>query len=689
MTCPKTGGASAPRASDLPAPCPVDASGRPASPPPPTAAEPRALTIDDLYRFAIPGDLDLSPDGTRIVYTLTTQDAEQDREIHSLWETGTDGRAPRRLTRGPSDRAPRWSPDGSAVAFLREGRIHLQPASGGEAVPLTAQGHVAGTPVWSPDGLRIAHAGADRPQSAAVPVVAERLGYKSDADGVFGEVRTHLMVVDITTGEAVQLTHGDHHVSPPAWSPDGTRLAFAASVGGRTDVTMASGAYVVDVDDPRPEPRLIGTEDGLTRTVGWFPDGQALLVVGRPTVSAGHHTLLRRPLDGTKDVPLCAELDRNVMPGGAGYPGALPQFDGDDIVFCARDRGITRLYRAGADGVTACPLPVGTGVGGCSLAPAAGRAALLVSDASRFAEIAVLDLATGELTLGSDHTGQALPNIALPPVTEREFTLADGTTVPGLLRRAADATAPGPLLVDVHGGPHNAWAPHADPVHLYHHELVARGWTVLALNIRGSDGFGEAFYTAAVGAWGEGDERDILEPVEQLVAEGLADPGRIALTGYSYGGYLTCWLSARSGRFACAVPGGLVSDLTSLAGTSDTGHDLAALEIGGDANRLIELSPLRYAAGVRAPTLILHGEDDGTCPVGQAEQWFHALRTQDVPVRMVRYPGASHLFILTGRPSYRADYSRRVLDWVLAHTPGPAAQPHQSIRPTSSGAHHD
>ncbi|MEV4258729.1 prolyl oligopeptidase family serine peptidase, partial [Spirillospora sp. NPDC049652] len=214
--------------------------------------------------------------------------------------------------------------------------------------------------------------------------------------------------------------------------------------------------------------------------------------------------------------------------------------------------------------------------------------------------------------------------------------------------------------------PHNAWAPLADPVHLYHHELVARGWTILTLNIRGSDGYGEEFFTAAVGAWGEADERDVLEPVQTLVDEGLADPARVALTGYSYGGYLTCWLSARSGMFRAAVPGGVVTDLVSMAGTSDEGHALTGLEIGPH-DRLVALSPLTHADGVRVPTLILHGDADDRCPVGQAEQWFHALRTRGVPVRLVRYPGGDHLFPLTGRPSHRADYSRRLVGWVTEH----------------------
>ncbi|MER5369060.1 S9 family peptidase [Streptomyces sp. NPDC002722] len=634
----------------------------------------RPLKIEDLYRFEIPGDPALSPDGERVAYTLATQDAGNDRVIRSIWEVRAGGGPARRLTHGPADTAPRWSPDGARLAFLRAGRLHLLSADGGEAVPIITPDRCpagAGVPVWSPDGTRIAFAAPETRRADSAPVVIDALGWKADGAGLIGSVRTQLFVVDVESGEVVQLTREDRHVGSPSWSPDGTRLAYPAQAGPDSAAFGPSAAHVVEVGTDAPEPRRIGPADGLAGPVSWYPDGSALLVVGRTTFGVGHSELLRQPLDGSAPVPVSAALDRNVLPGGPGYPGALPQFHGDDIVFCARDRGATRLYRVDAAGISASPLPVGTGVSGCSVAPKAGRAAVVVSDSARFAEVVLLDL--DDWTSGqqparlTDHMARSLPEIALHPVTEREFGIADGTVVHGMITRAADTPPGGPLLVDVHGGPHNAWAPHSDPAHLYHQELATQGWTILTLNVRASDGYGEAFYTGAVGAWGETDEQDVLQSVAALVAEGLVDPDRIALTGYSYGGYLTCWLSARTDLFAAVVPGGVLVDLKSMAGTSEEGHLIAEHEIG-DPARLTELSPLSHADAVRAPTLILHGGADDTCPVGQAEQWFHALRTRDVPARLVVYPGSSHLFLLDGRPSHREDYSRRLIEWVTTHT---------------------
>jgi dipeptidyl aminopeptidase/acylaminoacyl peptidase len=226
-------------------------------------------------------------------------------------------------------------------------------------------------------------------------------------------------------------------------------------------------------------------------------------------------------------------------------------------------------------------------------------------------------------------------------------------------------------LLDIHGGPHNAWNGSADPVHLYHQVLAGSGWTILVLNPRASDGYGEAFYTATVGAWGRADAQDFLEPLDELVADGIADPARLAVTGYSYGGFMTCYLTAHDNRFAAAVTGGPVVDLVSDAGTCDEGRFLAEAEIGGswwdDPAPFRALSPLSRVAQVRTPTLILQGNDDARCPKGQAQQWFTALRERRVPTRLVLYPGASHGFLYQGLGSHRIDYNQRVIDWVRQH----------------------
>ncbi|WP_370948020.1 serine hydrolase [Amycolatopsis sp. cg5] len=630
----------------------------------------RRLTIDDLYALAFPEQPAIAPDGSRVVYVLRTADREADSDTRSLWQVGTDGGDAVRLTRGKSDRSPAFSPDGNKIAFLREGNVWLLPVAG-EPAQLTELPLGAGTPMWSPDGSAIAFSApvdlaageGDDDAARARPVVVDRLGFKADGAGLIRTVRTHLHVVDVASGEVRQVTEGDWHAGEPAWSPDGKRLAFAASMDDDADLTFRSGAYVVAADGSG-DPALIGSGTGMCGAVLWTADGTALLVVGARHTRTGHTELLRVPLDGGETVDLAAALDRSLMPGGPGYPGALPRaLEDGSVLFCVRDRGHTHLYTT-TDGAPRRILGDAT-TSVSTLDVAGGTAVTVLATPESYGEIVTVDLADGTVNLLTSHGND---DVELFVPREREFAISDGTTVHGWLVSDPSLDGPRPLLLDIHGGPHNAWSGVADAVHLYHQELAARGWAVLLLNPRGSDGYGEAFFTGAVGEWGTADAKDFLEPLDDLVAEGVADPKRLAVSGYSYGGYMTCYLTSRDNRFAAAVAGGVVSDLVSLAGTSDFGHFLGAAEMGAnpweDRERYRRSSPIDGVEQVRTPTLIVQGEEDHRCPVGQAEQWFTALRELDVPTELVRYPGGSHLFILDGRPSHRIDFNRRIAEWV-------------------------
>ena len=304
------------------------------------------------------------------------------------------------------------------------------------------------------------------------------------------------------------------------------------------------------------------------------------------------------------------------------------------------------------------------------LSVAGGTAVVALATPTSYGEIAVVDLGTGAETALTDH-GAALSGVDLHVREERWFTISDGTEVQAWLVHDPERSGRKPVLLDVHGGPHNAWNGAADEVHLYHQELVDRGWAVLLVNPRGSDGYGEAFYDGVQAAWGVADAPDFLEPLDQLVAEGFADPDRLAVAGYSYGGFMACWLTGHDDRFAAAVAGGPVSDLVSMGGTSDDSHFLSVYELGGtpwqEPEKYAAMSPLTRVSHVRTPTLVIQGANDLTCPIGQAQQWHTALREQGVPTRLVVYPDASHVFILLGPPSQRVDFNHRVLDWLEQH----------------------
>ncbi|KIP52509.1 serine hydrolase [Leucobacter komagatae] len=652
----------------------------------------RRILTDEFIAQALPEQPSISPDGSQIVYVLRTVNRAADRDERSLWVVSAAGGQARRLTYGTADTAPAWSPDGNHIAFLRvqEGpaQLWVLPLAGGEPEQVSSQPLGAGAPVWSTDSLRIAFTGpidsaalpgdgtAESTRRRTAPLVTDRLGYKLDGRGFFGTVRSHVHVVTLADRSVLQLTRGDWFAGAPVWSPDGERIAFSAGMEEDTDLTLASAVYVVPTHSAKGTPQLVSALDAQLTAVGWTPDGTGLLAVGRADTEIGNASVFLLPLDGSGHTNLTAALDRNVMPGGPGYPGALPQLTGaaTELVFCARDNGYTHLYASDLAGTTVRPILTGdANVSG--MAVAGSRAAAIVAHDTRFDEVVLVDLTSGEMTVLTAYSPEE-PGVVAPE--SRSFTISDGTVVHGWLRRDPSLSGPLPLLLDVHGGPHNAWNGAAEPFHAYHHELVSRGWAVLILNPRGSDGYGEDFMRAVLGVWGSSDANDFLEPLDTLVAEGIADPDRLALAGYSYGGYMTCYLTSRDQRFAAAVTGGVVADLTSLAGTSDVGNFLSRLEHQAmpweDPEATMRQSPYTRVGDVSTPTLIVHGGDDQRCPVGQAEQWFTALREQRVPTELVVYPGGAHGFLRSGKPSHRADWNRRIVDWVVRYAP-PAGSP--------------
>jgi dipeptidyl aminopeptidase/acylaminoacyl peptidase len=665
----------------------------------------RGLGIDDLYRLRTAGSPSIDPDGRRVAFTVSTADRERDRWVTHIW-TVEEGDEARRLTRGENgDTSPRWSPDGRRLAFLsargegaRQQLWMLEPG-GGDPWPVTdVKGGVIAFR-WSPDGSRIAFLSTVEPDPEhedGSPIVVRRLHYKADGPGMLRDGRTHLFVVTPPTGQVVQLTNGDFFAASPAWSPDGTTLAFTAALHDDRDLDMASHLFTIDAGGGG-EMRQVTSGPGLASAPLWSGDGRALVFAGRARATDLQWTLHSVDARGGEPADLLVGFDRNVMVGGPGYPGAAPALtpDGAAVVFCARIGGCTHAFRLPLHGGAPQPLLAHPEmvVKGLDVSSGAAIGAAVAGLPDTPGDVLRVDLVTGataRLTeLNRDLLAEAAPLLA----ERRTFTAPDGLEIEGWLWRDPAAATPAPLLLDIHGGPHNAWTPGLDADHLFHDELVARGWSVLTLNPRGSDGYGLAFMSGVHAGWGENDQRDFLAAVDALVAEGIADPERLAVTGYSYGGFMTTWLVGHTDRFRAAVAGGVATDLLSIIGTMDVGAAMARSEFGADPlddRALYErLSPLSYAGRITTPILILHGQADERCPAGQAEELFAALRRRRREVEMVLYPGAGHLFIIQGRPSHKADYARRVVDWVTARIDDDQAgrPPHLALsNPTSDAA---
>lgn len=646
----------------------------------------------DLLAFKTIPELDISPDGSRVAYVVTSIDTENDEYRSTIHVAPADGGAPVEFTRGPTrDSAPRWSRDGAQLAFLSdrsggERQIFVMPARGGEPRQLTfVPGH-AGAASWSPDGSKIAFSAriwadprpADphaRAQWEQRPRHVTKAQYKTDGQGYTFDALAHLFIVDLATGDTRQLTDGDFDDRAESWSPDGRQIAFARTRGGKGEYSL-SDIWVADVGT--------GAALRITENVGratsptWSPDGTTIACYGTDAQEQGLGDPMVRvwtvPSRGGEPRRLTERYDRGavLLPAPTITPGPIWSADNASLTFTAGDHGNAHLVRvATADGSTSVVVGGERQIAYASAAPGS-RIAFAAGDLAAPSDLYVTGWDGGGERRLTQLNRELLAQLGPAYGERRTFTSPHGGTLEGWLFLPAERRGPSPLLVDIHGGPQSFTGNLFSLSYFYRYVLTSRGWAVLALNPTGSGSYGREFAHGIRTKWGEHDLAEQLAAVDQLVSEGVADPERLAVAGYSYGGFMTSWTIGHTDRFKAAVVGAPVVNQESFFGTSDIGVWFAPWEMGGDITRAREtfrrLSPINYVDKVTTPTLILHGEADERCPIGQGEELFSGLvAAGKVPTEFVRYPGGSHMFIAQGRPSHRVDFNRRVVDWVTRH----------------------
>lgn len=653
---------------------------------------------EDLLAIKTVSDIQLSPDGKRYACVLSEIDAEKDEYRTSIWVGRSDGGEPVRFTHGPGrDSAPRWSHDGSQLAFLsdRDGEVaqmYVMPCDGGEGRKLTALELGAAPAVWSPDGDRILFAAPvfneTPPQDKDArarwnmrPRHVTRAQFKLDGAGYTLDRRTHLFVVPIDGGEVKQITDGEGNDNNPVWSPDGRRVAFSRTRCGVADFNL-SDIRVLDT--------AFGTERRITENIGraasptWSPDGETIACYGTDQQESGlgdpHNRVWIIPLNGGAPRRLTVEYDRSVflLLFPQITPGPVWSSDGDSVTFTVCDAGRTSVVRARVANGTVTPVVSGARqIMGTSARAVAGRIAFIATQPDNPTDVYLCNWdGTNERRL-THINDPLLGRLILPRMERRRFESPNGVVLDGWLVRPVTSRGPTPLLVEVHGGPHAFFADAFPLSALYWYVLACRGWTVLALNPSGSASYSKAFAHSLRGRWGEYDLPEQLAAIDALISEGIVDEDRLAVTGYSYGGYMTAWLVGHTDRFKAAVIGAPAVNNESMHGTSDVGMWFCSWELNGDifSNRetFRRLSPVNYVDRVTTPTLILQGEADERCPIGQGEEFFIGLLAAGrAPAEMVRYPGSSHSFRLNGRPSHRLDYYRRLVAWLERHASGSA-----------------
>jgi dipeptidyl aminopeptidase/acylaminoacyl peptidase len=666
-----------------------------------TADETR-FGVEDIVRLSSVSAPDFSPDGEYLIYSVEAPNVEADEPRSDLWRVRWKDGEREQLTQTAvaSEMQPLYSPDGLQIAFLSDQEVKkvekkdekkeapeqpgkedapprlmqvwVMPAAAADGRKKSEPQKLTDIPggvsdfAWSPDGKRLAiiasdpelPAGEKKPPKPK-PIVIDRYRFKEDFKGILTNRRQHLYLFDIATKEATLLTPGSHDEYLPAWSPDGTRIAYVTRRGGDPDRHANWDIYVMEAREGAAEQQVTRFEGAdldpsWESHMSWSPDGQQIAYL----VSGEDKYIYYKPWQlavvdvqtGVSRIP--ADIDRNFT---------QPRFsaDGASVYALVEQSRVTNLSRIDvADGRVTQLTPSRRVDAGFDIA-ADGRIAVLGGDDHHPYQIDALE--ETRLRTLADHN-EFLRDRRLAPVEPIEFESADGTRIHGLLVKPLDYQ-PGrrfPTILRLHGGPVSQFA----------HEFMAdwqvyaaAGYAVVGPNPRGSSGRGFAYSNAIYADWGNKDTADVLAAVDHVIKLGVADPARLGVGGRSYGGILTNAVIATDQRFKAAVSGAGVSNVLATYGYDQYTLEYE-LELGlpwRDRAVYDRVSfPFFHADRIKTPTLFYCEELDVNVPCLGSQQMYQALRSLEVPTQLVIYPGEWHPVTV---PSYLRDRMRRHLDW--------------------------
>jgi len=649
----------------------------------------RNLTVDDYFALKSVEQAQISPDGKWVAYTVTRLDLGEDKSHTQIWMVpAAGGEAIPLTTADASSSAPRWSPDGKHVAFLSargdeaKQQVWMLYMGGGEAQQLTETIQDVGAFEWSPAGDRLvvvlqdpsreeldaaqrAKEGKKPEKHAQRPWVIDRQQFKFDTVGYLDRRRTHLYVLELATRKLTQVTSGDYDDDEPAWSPDGRFLAFTSNRTADADANYNTDIWVVAADNPDKGTSVVRvtTNPGADHSPTWSPDGKWIACVSQTDAHAldyatQHLVVVTAALGGEARV-VTKKLDRNIL---------NPKFsaDGESILAEIEEDGEQPLARITVANGAITRLTPGRITVQSFSANRGGAIALTAGESEKPFEAFTLE--GSELRRLSRVNDGLLEQARLGRVEYAKSRSKDGTEVAGYITYppAYNPELRYPTILRPHGGPVEQTGAEFD---FTSQLFAANGYVVLQPNYRGSSGYGQAFSEAIFADWGNKEFADLMGFVDAAIARGIADPERLGVGSWSYGGILTNYCITKSDRFKAAISG--ASEVLYI---TNYGHDHYQrdwnIEIGLPwKNRTLweRLSPFNSVEKIVTPTLIMGGDIDWNVPIINSEQLYEALKTLGRTTELVVYPGEYHGFT---KPTHLKDRYQRYLAWYAKYLKG-------------------
>ncbi len=657
----------------------------------------RAMTFEDVMSLRVASDARLSPDGRHVAFVVTQADMKTNFRNSDIWMVSTEAGEPRVVTRAAKrDDQPRWSSDSRRLAFIsdRDGKaqIYVISIDGGEAEKITDSATAVQGFEWSPDGRRIAFISAD-----PLPEAREKEkkdGFDQivvDADYQYARISV-VEVGSPETRKPVVITSGNFHVSELAWSPDGRVIAFTARSTPKLADAATTEIYAVAPQAASKQLRLTNN-DRSESGICWSPDGAMISYLATsdkyPTIGPSRIHLLKTAQlsdqfsEGNSVSEFRMDAARVLQPQFDGYITRQAwSRDGRFIYLTAEHRVGRHIYRLSADGAQLESITKEDGAQtSFTLSENTDRIAYLKEDAARPNDVytALIDKAGAGLNLQARRLTDLNPQVNQMSLGRAEVvrwkSSKDNREIEGILVYPVDYRegASVPLITSIHGGPEGAYvlsfmASHGEFPHVY----AARGYATFYPNFRGSSNYGAEFASANVGDLGGGDYEDVMSGIDYLVKRGIADPARLAVKGWSYGGYLAGWAIGHTDRFKAAAFGAGLSNAISYYSQADIQFSRETLHQGTpwrNPKNMIHRSPVMYFQNAKTPSLIFHGEKDERVPLPQSLETYMGLKKAGVATQLVIYPREPHGL---REPKHQLDKMRRELEWIDRYVKGDA-----------------